>query len=691
MKKLLSSLTAALLLSVFAAGCATVNERAQALPADGGQLNLSQMEEILGGNDPIEGFNRSMFSCNKFLMDWLVRPLGIVYTSILPRPVIEKIHNACINLEYPGRAISALLRAEWEGAGDETIRFLLNTTVGIAGLFDVAYDWFGFVPTDSNFGVAFAAWGIGPGCTLILPFSSAINVRDTVGMIFDTAFDLKTYIPYAGSATALNRMVLAHRSFSAVVEGSPDPYKSFRELALIGRELQVRDWRYRRIREMREAAADAGTAEHDLTPSEAVPLPSAPKPEGISGNWVDLAAAGWQDPVHDSLRVALFRPHADDDYWYMRLSLFNRDFAKKRHDRSLQLAPERPELEYSWWPAPEVPEGCSEPPARVVMLLPGIGGGRTGTTPTALAELFNNAGFSVVVLDSAFTGFFMAAAMPGRLPGFLPDDAAAIRTALRAVLDDLVADEKIPPEARVTVAGYSFGAMHTLKIAELENSDPLLNVSAFIAINPPVSLEHAIAVADRFGRAGTEWDGCERLEQLVELSGTAVMAMQIPDALPLLNAIDPESAEAAAGAYLRTPLRGVLLEARRSGRELPGIDAPFSWFNRNQFYLQVDEVSFADYAVKMLAADYPERSLEELYRDSSLFPLERTLREDPRIRVFHSYDDFLLTPEQRAWLDSALGERLTWSSGGGHLGNLFAEDFRLAIVAEALAAELDNL
>ena len=148
-------------------------------PAHEGIWTPSELENSLGGADPIEGFNRAMFSCTDFIMNYFVDPVGRVYTSILPRPVIEKFNNLCVNLEFPARAFSCLFRAEWRGAGDETARFFINTTLGIAGLFDPAAHWFDFYSTESDFGQTFAAWGIGPGCTLILPLMSTLNVPAT--------------------------------------------------------------------------------------------------------------------------------------------------------------------------------------------------------------------------------------------------------------------------------------------------------------------------------------------------------------------------------------------------------------------------------------------------------------------------------------------------------------------------------
>ena len=70
-----------------------------------------------------------MFAVTDFGMNYVVDPLGRVYTSILPRPAIEKFNNLCVNLEFPTRAFSCLLRAEFKGSWDELCRFLINTTI----------------------------------------------------------------------------------------------------------------------------------------------------------------------------------------------------------------------------------------------------------------------------------------------------------------------------------------------------------------------------------------------------------------------------------------------------------------------------------------------------------------------------------------------------------------------------------
>lgn len=106
-------LTGGVLALILFAGCASTPEPA---PAEG-PWTPSELSFALSGNDPVEGFNRSMFAVTDFGMEYVVDPLGRVYTSILPRPAIEKFNNLCVNLEFPARAFSCLGRAEFGGRG----------------------------------------------------------------------------------------------------------------------------------------------------------------------------------------------------------------------------------------------------------------------------------------------------------------------------------------------------------------------------------------------------------------------------------------------------------------------------------------------------------------------------------------------------------------------------------------------
>lgn len=646
----------------------------------------TEVEIMLGGEDPMEGFNRSMFSCTDFLMTYGADPLGRVYTSIFPRPFIHHFNNVCVNLEYPARAVSLLLQAQWSAAGSESIRFLANTTLGIAGIFDVAKAWWSIYPAESDFGQAFASWGIGPGHTFMLPIVPAINGRDMLGMIFDTAFDLKTYIPYAGYATFLNRMTVAQDGYSGVVDGAFDPYKNFRQLMLIRRELQLRMWFYKEI-QRQIAQYRSGEIEVDKTPEKEW-IPPA-RPENLRyGKYTPLANYFSQGSVIDTLRNALFQVQRDRDWWYMPLSVFNCDFLNDGYRRKVELVENRPELRYCFW---KVPEGFAGKKERLVVMLSGIGGTFNNTTILALSEQFNNAGFNVLTLDSTFNWRFIVADGKCRLPGYLPDDAARLQKAIAAVLTDLKEREWVKnPE--IILCGYSMGGIQTLKLAELEERKKILGVSRFIAVNPPVSLETAMSSIDRMAASSAGWSKSKMREKLIAVAGNLFLKTldvyphlkddaAVKDHRKFIMPVDRESAQVVAGIFLKISMREMLLAAHRE-EPLPGLPE-YKWGSRSELYQALDKLSFRDYAEKILAPRYPGKKVDELLADSHLKSIEKTLQKSDKIRVFHNIDDFLVSESERVWLDSVLKDRITWFSNGGHLGNFYYRKVLDAIVNAA--------
>ena len=95
-------------------------------------------EQISYINDPIEGFNRGSFGFTKAVVDWFIRPIAIGWRTVFPKPVRNSIDHFAYNLAWPDRFVSLLLQGEPVKAGVDTGHFLVNTTIGIAGFFDVA-------------------------------------------------------------------------------------------------------------------------------------------------------------------------------------------------------------------------------------------------------------------------------------------------------------------------------------------------------------------------------------------------------------------------------------------------------------------------------------------------------------------------------------------------------------------------
>ena len=196
--------------------------------------------DIMGMNDCLEGVNRTMLGFNIGLMKWVFRPVGVVYASVCPRVAVNAISRFSKNLEWPARLFSCMLQGKFAAAGEESLSFLINTTLGVAGLFIPAEKWFGLEPHDEDFGQAFASWGCGAGCYLVLPIQGPTSLRDAIGLIFDSALDPKTYIPYGGSwLFRINSGALNYADFRLLVDANKDPYVLAKQLWIIARQLQI--------------------------------------------------------------------------------------------------------------------------------------------------------------------------------------------------------------------------------------------------------------------------------------------------------------------------------------------------------------------------------------------------------------------------------------------------------------------
>lgn len=149
-------------------------------------------------NDPIEPLNRYFFAINNQLLDPLIiKPLAQGYDIVLPRVVKDSIRNFLDNLDTPVILANDLLQGEWGRAGTTLTRFGINTTVGIAGLFDPAERW-GYQQHSEDFGQTLAVWGSGEGPYIFLPFLGPSPPRDIAGFVVDRFFDPFTYISFDG-------------------------------------------------------------------------------------------------------------------------------------------------------------------------------------------------------------------------------------------------------------------------------------------------------------------------------------------------------------------------------------------------------------------------------------------------------------------------------------------------------------
>jgi phospholipid-binding lipoprotein MlaA len=189
-----------------------------------------------------------MFNFNREILDrFLLKPLGTAWDFILPDLVQRGVHNIIDNLAVVRRVVNNGLQLKLTGAATEVARFTINSTVGLAGFFDVAKDAFGIEQRDEDTGQTFGVWGMGPGPYLVLPFLPPLTVRDGVGFAMDAAMTPYTYfIPwwatFAGTGTnTVNERSLNLDRFERVAEATVDLYGAVRNAYLQRRAAAIRE------------------------------------------------------------------------------------------------------------------------------------------------------------------------------------------------------------------------------------------------------------------------------------------------------------------------------------------------------------------------------------------------------------------------------------------------------------------
>ncbi len=655
----------------------------------GQEWTMADVTGELGGGDPIEPFNRSMFAVNDVLMQYLVCPISWVYGSILPEQAIRRIDMASDNLAFPGRMVSCFLQAKWKYGGTEFLRFLTNTTIGIAGFFDPAEAWFDLPRRHENMGHAFASWGIGPGCLFVLPVSTATNPRDQVGALFDSLLDIKFIIPYAQSISGLNRVIRSYDSYNSLTESSLDVYETFKMSMLALRYTQLNDF-------------------PDRKPLLRPPMEktSAPLPEGSTVRKL----SSYYKPEHewnDTLRVAYFSMQENNRSWWIKTSLWNTDFISEASTRSIRFSDDLPKLRYRLW----------EKSGRktLAVIVPGVGTHYTGKTISAFAELLNRNGYAVAAMSSSMNWVF-AESSGVSAPGYVPEDAEKVRTAIRLMLSDIRENTDLK-EFKLVLFGYSLGGLHVLKIAEMEKNENTLHADRYVALNPPVDLLKSMMKFDLLAALSKSWNRKELFRNADEVLMKYLPRMMAPEPVPVqktpemekkeyeakvaearkngetelpkppapreyrLN-LHPDQAGVLIGLSFRLTLRELILSAARRELLPPGtVKTPYSWFNRAAFYKEIDRFNGMDYVEKFVQARHPELSLETMRTRSGLRSSAEFLRRSPEIRVLHNADDPILDQEDIRFLNETLKERITWFDCGGHLGNLYLQEYQKELLA----------
>ncbi len=204
-----------------------------------------KIPEIKTIPDPFEPVNRVTFFFNDKIYRYGISPVGHVYEVLIPRVIRDRFHNIFQNLAFPKYFLSALFQGKIDKSFKEVGRFVINSTAGIGGMFDVAGNM-GIKTDPEDFGQTLATYGIDHGFYFVLPILGPSSGRDTFGLLFDSATDGKTYIQFAGSEynqaaifIRFNSTVMTVREYERVTDQQFDPYRIVRDLYYAYREAEV--------------------------------------------------------------------------------------------------------------------------------------------------------------------------------------------------------------------------------------------------------------------------------------------------------------------------------------------------------------------------------------------------------------------------------------------------------------------
>lgn len=201
--------------------------------------------EVIAEYDPWEPFNEKTFSFNLKLDRYVLKPVAKGWDAVVPDPVQRSLKNAFDNLAFPRRLVNNLLQLKLGGTGREVGRFLLNTTAGVAGLFDVAKA-LGVEASDADTGQTLGVYGVGPGPYLVLPLLPPLTTRDGIGFAVDAALDPFNYVifPFAalagiGVGKRVDERALNLELYEGVEASTVDLYSAVRNAYLQKRQRAI--------------------------------------------------------------------------------------------------------------------------------------------------------------------------------------------------------------------------------------------------------------------------------------------------------------------------------------------------------------------------------------------------------------------------------------------------------------------
>jgi phospholipid-binding lipoprotein MlaA len=194
--------------------------------------------------DPLEPLNRGVFGFNEVIYNWLVDPVATAYGWVMPDPGRRAVRRFFLNLSEPVTLVNDLLQLEPVRAGSSGARFLINSTAGVAGLFDPASAW-GLEGHTSHFGETLAVYRVGSGPYLVIPVMGPSTARDAIGELVDGILRPDTWLLSPGPRLVMaagggfTSYEIERERLDALRATSVDFYAALRSAYLMDRDARI--------------------------------------------------------------------------------------------------------------------------------------------------------------------------------------------------------------------------------------------------------------------------------------------------------------------------------------------------------------------------------------------------------------------------------------------------------------------
>lgn len=661
-------------------------------------------QEFLG-EDKYENINRKIYNFNLGLNKYLIRPIHILWASLIPQYGMDRIYSATQNIEYPIRLVSSLLQKDFETSKAETVRFFTNTILGLGGMFDPAKHIFKLEQSKENMEQALSGCKMKSGPYFVLPVLSFVNARGILGKILDTALNPGSYIATPVLAIIKAGLMLNKSSFmqpfiSMLESTYADSYdiakKMFgvetfikcanldridvvsnlfvdvKEDELVKNDEQVKTANQVKVKKEEKLPNEEKIVKIEVS-SEIIPdllYGGANIDDVVTTDYTaeefklvpDIKLKGYnpQNPVVDSMRTSLFNiPDIDKSMWN-ELSIWNRSFAQRIKTSSVSLFEDREDYEFRYI----LNKKDNKKDLPLAIIYPSIGEGIGSSHSVMLAKLFYDAGYSVVIQGSHFQWEFVKSMPATYRPGLPIRDAENLRLVTNKIIDKLSDKYKCDFSNKVFI-GTSFGAMMSLFVASQESKNNTMGDVRYISICPPIELIYAMRQIDKNSE---EWKNSpEDFKQKVAQTAAKVLRLfDVKDEVDTeINNLpfSEEEGKLITGFIMHQKLSDLVYTMEKSKER-----------KSSEIYPRINDMGYEDYTkYYLLSAD--DDSCDDLAYETSLHSIASYLQNNDNYKIYHSMNDYLVNSHQLKKLKEYANDKLVLLDNGAHLGFLYRHEF----------------